>query len=236
MRAGFAISALMSLCPPERRFGSFADCLANASLLRCAGDFNPKERVMKNVKNLEEALVEQMRDLLGAERMLSKALPKMARKASTPELREAFEDHKRETDEQVQRLERAFEAMGKPARAKKCEAMDGLVEEGEEILKQDGEANVLDAMLIAAAQKIEHYEIASYGTICTWADQLGLSKAGELLKQNLAEEKEADEKLTQIAMEVNPDATEEASGGDGDEMEDQESEDEDEEEEDEEAA
>jgi ferritin-like metal-binding protein YciE len=190
---------------------------------------------MKNVKNLEEALVEQMRDLLSAERQLSKALPKMARKASTPELREAFEEHKRQTDEQAQRLERAFEAMGKPARAKKCEAMDGLVEEGEEVLKQDGEANVLDAMLIAAAQKIEHYEIASYGTMCTWADQLGLREAGELLKQNLAEEKEADEKLTQIAMEVNPEATEEASAGDvdeeSDEMEDEQSEDEEDEEE-----
>lgn len=158
---------------------------------------------MKNVKNLEEALVEEMRDLLSAERQLSKALPKMAKKASSTELREAFEEHKRQTDEQAERLERAFEVLGKPARAKKCEAMDGLVEEGEEVMDMGGDAQVTDAMLIAAAQKIEHYEIASYGTICTWADLLGLREASELLKQTLAEEKETDEKLTQIASSVN---------------------------------
>jgi ferritin-like metal-binding protein YciE len=152
---------------------------------------------------LEDAFVEELRDILNAERQLTKALPKMAKGAADEKLQEAIERHLEETQGQVERLEQVFKLLGKPARGKSCEAMEGLIAEGAEVLEEDAEEPVLDALLIASAQKVEHYEIATYGTLCTWAETLGLDEAAELLKQNLAEEKNADETLSQIAAEIN---------------------------------
>jgi ferritin-like metal-binding protein YciE len=160
------------------------------------------------LRSLEDCFQDELRDILSAEKQLVKALPKMAKGAESEELRAAIEEHLEETKGQVERLEKVFESIGKSARAKKCEAMEGLLEEGEELLEEDAEEGVLDAMIIAAAQKVEHYEIATYGTLCTWAKLLGHDDALQLLKENLAEEKTADEKLTQIASEVNVEAME----------------------------
>jgi ferritin-like metal-binding protein YciE len=150
-------------------------------------------------ESLADAFYNELRDVLSAERQLVEALPKMAEKASSPELRQAIESHLAETERHVQRVEQAFGETGKAARAKSCEAMKGLIDEGEELLKKDAEPAVKDAVMIAAAQKVEHYEIATYGTLCTWAKALGYSQAAELLKQNIDEEEAADRKLTEIA-------------------------------------
>ncbi|MEX0775213.1 MAG: ferritin-like domain-containing protein [Phycisphaeraceae bacterium] len=151
------------------------------------------------VKDLNDALLDLMKDLLHAEKQLTKALPKMAKKAGHDELRQAFESHLEETQEHVTRLEQAFEAMDEKPRTKVCHAMQGLIEEGEEASQEAEEGSTRDAMLIAAAQKVEHYEIASYGTAVVWAQQLDQGKVAKLLHATLDEEKEADEKLTQIA-------------------------------------
>jgi ferritin-like metal-binding protein YciE len=149
--------------------------------------------------NLKELLVEELRDIYNAEAQLTKALPKMAKKASNPQLRSAFETHLRETEGQIDRLERVFEELGEKARGKTCQAMKGLVEEGKEMMGEDFEDDVMDAALIAAAQKIEHYEIASYGTVRAWANILGEQQAAKLLQQTLDEEGATDKKLTQLA-------------------------------------
>ncbi len=163
------------------------------------------------IESMEDAFAHGMEDLLSAEKQLTKALPKMAKAASDPQLREMFEAHLEETKNQVTRLEQAFEAMGRRAKAPKCKGMAGLIEEGQEVMEMDAPEGVLDAMLIAAAQKVEHYEIASYGTLCTWGEQLGLDQAVRLLKQNLSEEKKTDEKLTQVAEQhINVEAEESA--------------------------
>jgi len=154
------------------------------------------------LKSLDAALVDELKDLLSAEKQLVKALPKMAKNATNSELQTALEEHLQETENHVSRIEQAFEALGRKASSKTCKAMQGLVEEGSELLKEDAEPAVKDALIIAAAQKVEHYEIASYGTVCTWADSLGHKEASELLKQNLSEEKQADQKLTRIAKKV----------------------------------
>lgn len=155
------------------------------------------------IKSLADAFHEELQDMLSAEKQLVKALPKMAKKASSEQLRKAFEEHLEETRGHVERLEKAFEETGKTARAKKCEAMAGLIEEGEGIMQQQVDSEVLDALLIAAAQKVEHYEIASYGTLCTWADLLGYSNAKEQLSMTIEEEMSADKKLTSISESVN---------------------------------
>jgi len=163
--------------------------------------------------NLQSLLEEELRDVYSAEKQLVKALPKMAKAATTPKLKAGFEKHLEQTKEQVARLEKVFEILEKPARAKTCKAMEGLVEEASELLEEDAEPMVLDAALIAAAQKVEHYEIASYGTLVTWAEQLGLKQAARLLSQTLKEEKETDEQLTQLAeSEVNAAAEAEDNG------------------------
>ena len=165
------------------------------------------------INTLEEALVHELKDLLSAEKQLTKALPKMAKKAANNRLREAFEDHLQETEQQVNRLEQALEELGKPARASTCEAMKGLLEEGKDLMDEDADEQVKDAMLIAAAQKVEHYEIASYGTACCWAEMLGQEKVLKLLKQTMDEEEKADKKLSEIAESV---VNEQAiAGGDG---------------------
>jgi ferritin-like metal-binding protein YciE len=149
--------------------------------------------------NLREALVEEIRDLYNAEKQLVKALPKMAKGASSDELREAFESHLDETEGQVTRLERVFELLDEKPRGKHCAGMAGIIEEGSEKLQEDMEDSVLDACLIASAQKVEHYEIGAYGTAIAWAEALELSDVAQVLQETLAEEKAADEKLTALA-------------------------------------
>ena len=151
------------------------------------------------VNSLRDAMLEELRDMLSAEKQLTKALPKLAKKSSHAELKHAFESHLKETERHVERLEQAFEALGKSARAQRCHAMEGIIEEGKEVMDKDVEPDVLDAMLIGSAQKAEHYEIATYGTLCTWAELLGEEKVLKLLRQNMDEEESADKKLTQIA-------------------------------------
>jgi ferritin-like metal-binding protein YciE len=161
----------------------------------------------QNENGLQELLIEEMRDIYNAEGQLLKALPKMAKAAQSERLKEAFERHLEETEQQIERLERAFESLGEPVKGKKCLAMEGLIAEGKEIMEEHAESPMMDAALICAAQKIEHYEIATYGTICTWADLLGLDEASDLLKETLDEEKTTDETLTEIAeSEINTEA------------------------------
>jgi ferritin-like metal-binding protein YciE len=148
---------------------------------------------------LQDLLVEQLRDLLYAERQILKALPKMAKKTTSEDLKSAFEEHLQETEGQVDRLEQVFEELGLSARAKRCEAMDGIIDEAKSLMEEEAEPPALDAGLIAAAQKVEHYEIATYGTVATWAKQLGHGKVAQLLGETLEEEKQADEKLTTLA-------------------------------------
>ena len=156
---------------------------------------------------LKKLYVNELRDLYNAENQLLKALPKMAKGSSSDELKKAFEDHLEQTEEHVKRLEEIFKQLGENPKGKTCKAMKGLVEEGSEILEEDGDDSVLDAGIIAAAQKVEHYEIASYGTVRTFAELLGEEKAVDLLQQTLDEEGEADKLLNELAQEiVNPEA------------------------------
>jgi ferritin-like metal-binding protein YciE len=151
------------------------------------------------LNSLENLYREQLRDLYSAEKQLTVALPKMAEGASDSSLRKAFEQHLKQTEQHMQRLEQIFQEIDlKPSR-KKCKGMEGLIKEGEEILQEDGESAVKDAGLIAAAQRVEHYEIAGYGTVRTYAEQLGHGKAASLLQRTLEEESKANEKLTQLA-------------------------------------
>jgi ferritin-like metal-binding protein YciE len=149
--------------------------------------------------SLHELFLEELADIYNAEHQLIKALPKMAKAAESDELRQAFEDHLQETQNQISRLDEVFQALGEAKKRKVCKAMQGLIEEGKEIMEEQKGSNAIDAALIAAAQKIEHYEIATYGTLCTWAEQMGHNEALDLLKQTIDEEEAADEKLTQIA-------------------------------------
>jgi len=177
--------------------------------------------------NLRESLVEEIRDLYNAEKQLVKALPKMAKGAESDELREAFEEHLQETEGQVTRLERVFEMLEEKPRGKHCAGMAGIIEEGSEKLQEDMEGSVLDACLIGAAQKVEHYEICAYGTAIAWAEALGLSEVVDVLNESLEEEKAADEKLTALAESgINQAATAGESEEEGDEMEEDEEEEE----------
>jgi ferritin-like metal-binding protein YciE len=148
---------------------------------------------------LEDLYTDLLKDLYSAEKQLVKALPKMAKNAQSPDLQKAFQEHLRQTEGQVDRIERIFSELGGSPRGKKCVGMEGLVEEGNELLQEDVEPDVLDAGLIAAAQKVEHYEIAGYGTARAWAQRLGYDKAARLLQETLEEESMANEKLTKIA-------------------------------------
>lgn len=160
-----------------------------------------------NLDTLKKLYVEELRDVYNAEQQLVKALPKMAKAASSDELRDALETHLDETKGHVERLEQIFESLDEPAKGKTCKAMKGLIEEGSEILEEKGEDSVLDAGIIAAAQKVEHYEMATYGTLRTWADLLNQDEAAGLLQETLDEEGEADKKLNDLAEEiVNPEA------------------------------
>lgn len=149
--------------------------------------------------NLEDLLHEQIADLYDAERRLCDALPKMASAASSPQLKDAFNSHLSETKTQVQRLESVFELLGKKPERETCDAMRGLISEGEEMVEAKGDANVRDAALIAAAQRVEHYEMAGYGSARSFAAQVGRDDIASILQETLEEEKAADSKLTSIA-------------------------------------
>ncbi len=164
-----------------------------------------KKKQPENTENVEESalkelFVDELKDIYWAEKHLSKALLKMAKAATSEELRSALETHKTETDNQVARLEQVFEMIDEKAAAKKCDAMEGLIAESESIVEDTEDGSITrDAGIISAAQKSEHYEIASYGTLRTLANTLGYSEAAQLLEETLAEEKKTDELLTQLA-------------------------------------
>jgi ferritin-like metal-binding protein YciE len=157
--------------------------------------------VFTNMKldSLECLLVDQVQDLYDAEQRLTKALPQMAKGAHNTQLKNAIEQHLRQTQNHVNRLERVFQILGKPAEAKTCDAMKGLISEGGEILDAEGDPNVIDAAIIAAAQRVEHYEMAGYGTARALAKRLGRDSAAQLLQETLEEEKSTDKKLTELA-------------------------------------
>lgn len=164
------------------------------------------------MKNLQDLFEDTLKDIYYAEKKITKELPKMAKKASDPELKTAFEDHLRETEQQVERLEQVFELIGKAPRGKKCPAIDGIAEEAAEIMKEAEDEAVCDAGLLAAAQAVEHYEMARYGTLCAWARELDLGKVIKLLEATLDEEKNADSKLSKIAeSSVNQEAVRQAA-------------------------
>ena len=152
-----------------------------------------------SAKSLQELFVEELRDAYDGEKRLTKALPRMAKAAESDELRSAFTNHLRETERQIQRLEQVFRTIGEPVRGKKCDGLMGIIEEGKSAMEELDEGPVLDAALIAGAQRAEHYEIAAYGTLAYFAEMLGNDKAKNLLGQTLDEEKAADEKLSVIA-------------------------------------
>jgi ferritin-like metal-binding protein YciE len=153
----------------------------------------------KDIKTLDDLFVHTLRDIYYAEKQITKALPKMIEKATNGALKQGFEKHLKETEGHVKRLEQVFELHGVKAQAVDCPAIDGIIEETEEIAGDIEDRQVMDAALIAAAQAVEHYEITRYGTLIAWAEQLGRSDCAALLKQTLAEEKTTDKKLTEIA-------------------------------------
>ena len=150
-------------------------------------------------KQLDDLFLDTLKDIYYAERQILKALPKMAKAATSPDLKAGFEQHHTETEGQVERLQQVFEILGKPARGKTCDAILGILEEGKEIMDEYKGAVALDAGLVAAAQAVEHYEIARYGTLVTWAQQLGHNDIAQLLFATLEEEKSTDSKLTKLA-------------------------------------
>jgi ferritin-like metal-binding protein YciE len=159
------------------------------------------------LEHLMDLYVDELKDVYNAEKQILRALPKMVKKAEHPELRQAFENHVAVTEEQVRRLETIFDDLKLPKRGKKCRGMEGLVEEGQEMMEEDADPDVMDAAMIASAQRIEHYEIAAYGTLRTYARQLGLQEHARLLQQTLDEEGETDKLLSRIAeSRVNRDA------------------------------
>jgi len=162
--------------------------------------------------SLRELYVDELRDLYSAETQLTKALPKMAKASSNAELRQAFEEHLRQTSEHVSRLEQIFEMLEEKASGKKCLGMEGLVKEGTESMQEDYEDAVRDAAIIGAAQRVEHYEIAAYGTAREFARLLGEDEHISLLDETLAEEKQTDSKLTQLAESINPQASDAVAG------------------------
>jgi ferritin-like metal-binding protein YciE len=159
---------------------------------------NPEEPDMKS-KSMEDLFYGLLQDVYYAEKQLLRVLPKLAKKANSPELEKAFLTHRDETETQVERLEQAFEMIDKKARARKCDGIVGIVAEGEQMMKEAEDDDVRDAGLIAAAQAAEHYEIARYGTLCAWAKQIGKTEIARLLHQTLEEEKKTDVLLTKLA-------------------------------------
>jgi ferritin-like metal-binding protein YciE len=156
-----------------------------------------------SVKNIEELLISELKDIYSAEKQITKALPKMAKASTSPELRSAFESHLEETNGQIDRLEQIFETLGKSGQGKMCHGMHGVLEEGAEVLEDTEKGDVRDAALISAAQRVEHYEMAAYGCVREYAKLLGKQDIVKLLEATLEEEKAADEKLSKIAKQVN---------------------------------
>ena len=154
---------------------------------------------MASEKTLDDLFLDTLKDIYYAEKQILKALPKMAKAATSEEVRAGFEQHQEETEGQVERLEQIFELLGKPARGKTCDAILGIIEEGKSIMDEFKGTQALDAGLVSAAQAVEHYEIARYGTLKTWAKQLGYTEAASLLDATLAEEVATDKKLSQVA-------------------------------------
>jgi ferritin-like metal-binding protein YciE len=158
-----------------------------------------KERPMPTQKNLKDLFSETLKDIYFAEKQILRALPKMAKEASSPELKQAFETHRDQTEGHVERLNEVFELLGRPARGKTCEAILGIIDEAKEIMEDFKGAEALDAGLASSAQAVEHYEIARYGTLKTWAQELGLNDAAKLLNETLQEEIKTDQLLTKLA-------------------------------------
>ncbi|OKL41516.1 YciE/YciF ferroxidase family protein [Pontibacter flavimaris] len=151
------------------------------------------------LNNLKDLLIHELKDIYNAEQQITKALPKMMKATSSDTLKKAFEEHLMVTEKQIERLEKVFELMGEKAKGEKCKAMEGIIREADSMMDERADAAVMDAALIASAQRVEHYEIAAYGTVCTYAKQLGMNDVLKLLHQTLEEEKMTDEKLTMIA-------------------------------------
>jgi len=162
------------------------------------------------IDSLRKLYVDELKDLYSAEKQILQALPKMAKKATSPALRQGFEKHLEQTREQVARLDRIFELLGKSPRGKKCKGMEGLLEEGKEMMQEDMEDDVMDAALISAAQRVEHYEIAGYGTVRTYAELMGEKEHARLLQQTLEEEGMTDKELSALAQKINVEAMAEA--------------------------
>jgi ferritin-like metal-binding protein YciE len=158
------------------------------------------------MESLKELFVDELKDLYSAENQILKALPKMIKKATSPELKRGFEKHLKETEVHVERLEKIFQQLEESPRGKKCKGMEGIIEDGKELMEEDVEPEVMDAGLIGAAQHVEHYEIAGYGCVRTYAELLGQTKIAALLQKTLEEEKATDEKLTQLAGNINVEA------------------------------
>ena len=154
---------------------------------------------MADSKTLHDAFIDELRDTYSAEKQVLKALPKMVKAASSPDLKAAFSNHLEETREQVVRLEEVFASLNEKVRAKHCDGMAGIIEEGKSMMEEDFDETAMDASLIAGAQRVEHYEMAAYGTLVAWARVMGHTQAADLLEQTLDEEKVADEKLTTLA-------------------------------------
>jgi ferritin-like metal-binding protein YciE len=164
---------------------------------------------MAAASTLHDAFIDELQDAYDAEKQLTKALPKLAKAATSTELRSAFEQHLEETRGHVTRLEQVFESIDEPAKSKHCEGIAGIVEEGKSIMDEDFEGTTMDACLVAAGQRAEHYEMAAYGTLVAWARAMGHVEAADLLQQTLDEEKAADKKLTALAQDgINQDAAE----------------------------
>ncbi|MGA2561236.1 MAG: ferritin-like domain-containing protein [Terracidiphilus sp.] len=157
-----------------------------------------------SVGSIEELFIDELKDLYSAEHQITKTLPKLVKAATTPELKKAFENHLKETEGQIERLDRVFEILGKSPRGKTCAGMKGVLEEGAEMLKETEEGSIRDAALISAAQRVEHYEMAGYGSVREYAKLLGQNEIAKLLEKTLEEEKAADSKLGQVARQVNP--------------------------------
>jgi ferritin-like metal-binding protein YciE len=176
-----------------------------------------KETTMANAGTLHDAFLDELRDTYDAEKQLTKALPKLAKAATSPDLRAAFEAHLEETRGQIERLEQVFESLEEKVRGKHCDGIAGIIEEGKSIMEEDFDDTTMDACLIAAGQRAEHYEMAAYGTLVAWARGMGHTEAADLLQETLDEEKAADKKLTSLAEGgINQDAAEAAHPADED--------------------
>ncbi|SFU42544.1 Ferritin-like metal-binding protein YciE [Pontibacter akesuensis] len=161
--------------------------------------FNAKPFQAMKLNNLKDLMIHELKDIYNAEQQITKALPKMMEATSSDKLKKAFQDHLNVTEKQIERLDKVFETIGEKSSGEKCKAMEGIIKEAESMMSERADASVMDAALIACAQRVEHYEIAAYGTACTYAKQLGMDDVLKQLKMTLDEEKKTDELLTQIA-------------------------------------